>query len=265
MRRLRCDAPWSTVVPPTLRFQRGLAGTDMLYSTKHFRPLQVKKRLRVTQQFNQVPVCLDTVLSVQLGGSLKKRPSHFSTGPQWHLTPTHGEHTRILRGTRLPNREAREGHALSVHQRQTRVPVRDVRPCIKIQDQDSAGADDLFPHRPISPETPGNRPSQDTRNSTARGLGRHGALQCSPCLNMTLLPGRGCSPEAGRPGTNRDRGRIMSFSQLVPPSPALLVQQPRNLVRAGLATPDRGPFGNSSTAARMVITNRSQSRARWRC
>lgn len=53
----------------------------------------------------------------------------------------------------------------------------------------------------------------------------------------------------------------MSLLRLVAPSPALLVQQPRNLVRAGLATPEKDPFGNWSTAARMEITNRPQG---WR-
>lgn len=97
MRRLRCDAPWSTVVPPTLRFQRGLAATDMLYSTKHFRPLQMKKRLRVTLQFNQVlslHMYVQTPLGAVGGRSMERRK-----GPRISLdrplTPTHREHHPI--------------------------------------------------------------------------------------------------------------------------------------------------------------------------
>lgn len=62
--------------------------------------------------------------------------------------------------------------------------------------------------------------------------------------------------------TNRDSGRIISFLPLVAPSPALLVQQPRNLVRAGLAHARETWWAhtgtrNSSTAARMAMGNNS--------
>jgi len=162
MRRLLCDAPW--FVPPVCAFRGPFRYRHCCNRPRIsvFSGWYIGSMLRC----NSSPLTIHLHIPMRCSWELDGK-ALASTSPQCRLTPTHIEHssgpllTRILLGMKLP--KLPEHH---VHQRQTRVSVRDMR-CevvdLKIQSRRP------LPHGQYLRKPPGT--DQGTTRETARPEG----------------------------------------------------------------------------------------------